>query len=149
MWGMSRMFVPKDTIDALVTAAFTWGYTTPGEFWFRPMASRSMTTVTWDDATAIGHMLWRHNYDITEGWVQPLQIEWPGYEFERYPGEPDPVVVLKAIHFSRSETAADPEEFEVGPIAGFLTYLELVAITHLPGYGDAPRGIWDRHAFGA
>ena len=144
---MSGMFVAKDEIDALVTAALTWGVLRPGEFFFRPMGTYQVRTVTWEDATDVGEMLWRYNYDITEGWVDPPEVEWPGYVFERYPGEPDPFVVLKAIGHYLYQTGSGPED-EVTPAAGFLRYLQEVAIGKLPGYRDAPWGIWDRAAFG-
>jgi hypothetical protein len=146
---MSANFVSKETIDALVTAALTWGYMKPGEFWFRPVATMTVTTVTWDDATAVGTMLWRANYDVTEGWMDPPEVEWPGYEFELYPGEPDPVTILKTISYYGYQTGDSPEEYEVGAAAGFLNYLRGTAIGKLPGYDDAPWGIHDRRAFTA
>jgi hypothetical protein len=72
-----------------------------------------MTTANWHNATDIGAMLWRYNYDVTEGWVDPPEVRWPGYQFERYPGEPNPVVVLKPIDFYGYQTADDPETYDV------------------------------------
>jgi hypothetical protein len=144
---MSGIFVSKNEIDALVTAAITWGIGSTGEFWFRPVGTRQVRKVTWANATEVGEMLWRYNYDITEGWVDPPEVEWPGYVFERYPGEPDPLVVLKAICHYEVETGGGPEH-DVTPAAGFMNSLETVAIGKLPGWADAPYGIWDRGAFG-
>jgi hypothetical protein len=144
--SMSANFVPKDTIDALVTAALTWGYVRPGEFMFRPLRTRMMRTVTWDDATAVGEMLWRQNWNVTEGWVDP-SVDMPEYVFERYAGEPDPVVILKTISYYGYQTGDEPEDYEGSEAAGFLYYLSGVAASKLPGYDDAPFGIYDREAF--
>jgi hypothetical protein len=146
---MSADFVPRDTIDALVTAALTWGVLWPGEFWFRPAATIQTTTATWDDATEIGAMLWRYDYDVTEGQIDPPEVEWPGYRFERYPGEPDPLVVLKTIAYYGYQTGDDPETYDVSLPAGFMRQLQVVAVGKLAGFADAPWGIEDRDAFSA
>ncbi|WP_116451158.1 hypothetical protein [Blastococcus litoris] len=146
---MSKNFVSKDTIDALVTAALHWGYTKPGEFWFRPVATTDVRRIGWNQATQVGEMLWRQNWETTEGWVEPLEVKWPGYEFDRYPGEPDPVVILKTISFYEYQTETDPDIWDVSEAAGFTRYLRLVAEKQLPGWEDAPWGIDDRAAFTA
>jgi hypothetical protein len=143
---MSANFVPKAHIDALVTAALTWGYLEPGEFWFRRAGTRMIRKVSWEHATEVGEMLWRYNWDVTEGPVDPT-VPMPVYEFERYPGEPDPVVVLKAIDYYVYQTGDEPEEYEFSEAAGFMDYLRGVAGSKLPGYDKAPYGIEDREAF--
>jgi hypothetical protein len=104
---MSADFVPKDTIDALVTAALTWDSVQPREFVSRPLRTRMVRTVTWEDATAVGGRPWRQNRNMTEGWIDP-SVDMPEYVVQRYAGEPDPVVILETIRYHRYPTDDEP-----------------------------------------
>ena len=146
MLCVSKVFVAKDTIDALVTAALTWGYSQPGEFWFRPVGTMKVRKVGWEQATEVGEMLWRQNWETAEAWAQP-GVDMPAYEFERYPGTPDPVVILKTISYYEYQTETDPDIWDVSEAAGFMTYLRITAEGQLPGWTEAPWGIYDRNAF--
>jgi hypothetical protein len=142
---MSKHVVAKDTIDLLVTAALTWGFLKPGEFWFRPVGTMSMRKVRAEQASELGAMLWRQNWETAEGWLD--DVDEPAYEGEPYPGTPDPVVVLKTITYYEYRTETDPEIWDVSEAAGFTRYLRNTAVSKLAGWDAAPWGIDDHEAF--
>jgi len=146
--AVSATFLPKAHIDALVTAALHWAE--PDGFRYRRLMTMRMLTLTAANADRVGGMLWRANYDHTEGWAPPEErrvAEMPTYAFEPLPGVPDPVVVLRAISCYRYQTAGDPEDFEVTEAYGFLDWLTQTAVHHLPGWGSLPWVIEDRDVF--
>ena len=142
---MSKMFVSKHTIDALVTAALTWGGVEPGVFTFRPAGTMRMRTVGWQQADELGGMLWRQNWETVEAWQDGVDA--PVYEFELYPGTPDALVVLKTIGYYEYQTETDPEIWDLCEAAGFTRYLRGSAEIRLDGWSDAPWGLDDRMAF--
>ena len=145
---MSANLLPKVHIDALVTAALHWA--DPDGFRYRRLLTMRMLTLTTANADQVGEMLWRANYDNTEGWALPEErsvVEMPAYTFERLSGHPDPVVVLKAISCYRYQTAGDPEDFEGTEVCGFLDRLTAAAIRQLPGWDEAPWYIEGRDVF--
>jgi hypothetical protein len=145
---VSANFLPKVHIDVLVTAALRWGE--PDGFHYRRLMTMMMRRLTRANADQVGEMLWRANYDHTEGWAEPTDRsvpEMPEYVFEELPGEPDPVVVLKAVSCYRYQTAGDPEDFEVTEVCGFLDWLTAAAVRRLPGWDEAPWYIEDREVF--
>lgn len=141
---MSQHLVSKDTIDALVTAALTWG-PEPDEFWYRPIGTRRLRKVGLNQATETGEMLWRKNWEMAE-WAE-TGAEYPTYEFEAYPGTPDPVVILKTIAYYEYQTSDVGEIWESSEAAGFMRWLRSDAIVQLAGWEEAPWGIDDREAF--
>ena len=142
---MSKNFVSKHTIDALVTSALTWGGVEPGVFLFRPVGTMQMRRLGRRQADEVGGMLWRQNWETAEAWLDGVDA--PVYEFEPYPGTPDPLVVLKTISDYEYQTETDPEIWDVSEAAGFTRYLRSSAETRLAGWSDAPWGLDDRTAF--
>lgn len=79
-----------------------------------------------------------HRYD-EQDWEPP-------YLFTALPGNPDPVVVLKAIDCYRYQSCEHPG-WPASEALQFCLALQALAIGHLPGYDHAPWDITDRNVF--
>ncbi|BCJ71402.1 hypothetical protein CS0771_09460 [Catellatospora sp. IY07-71] len=150
---MSANFLPKTHIDALVTAALWWGDPDRG-FRYHHGGPRHVTR---ENATRVGRMLWQANWDWTMGWVDPadyddedgdLRSELEGYVFEELPGEPNPLLVLRALACYVYQTATDePDVWRTGEAATFVDYLQAQAVRRLPGIETMPWYVEQRDAF--
>jgi len=163
---MSAFVVDTVHIDALLTA----GLRLPHDWqrplaWFWPVLDAATDRGSWTsdelldqarprrrrltDSTAgrVGAMLLAenrrsvdHRYDEQE-WEQP-------YLFTAIPGIPDPVVVLKAIDCYRYQSCEHPG-WASSEAQQFCLALQALAVTHLPGYDQAPWPITDPTVFTA
>lgn len=141
---MSSNLVSKTEIDLLLTAALHWGNP---NFSYRLYiwAPNKMfgRTLTPENADEVGGVLWRENFLKAE-WDQDPENA-PSYTFERLPGTPTPVVVLKAIaHYSYQSEGDQPDEWVTSEPYAFLETLKNHAISHLPQWDDVPWGIENR-----
>jgi len=166
---MSAFTVNKEHIDALVQAAL-WipGPQHPGD------SCNAGLTYNWPDADPelfkregyeawaidaqsryhdarqdtpdrLGQMLWGENHRSVNHRYQENHIE-PLYSYQPLPGEPDPVIVIKAISCYEYQTC-EHEGWETSEAHAFCKALRNKMINALPGYDAAPWGIDDRNVF--
>lgn len=136
---MSAFIVDVDHIDALITAGLAFGRDLDPVTWYHPAITDDLTDLadrthrlTPETAGRVGAMLLaenarsvNHRYD-TDEWEEP-------YVYHAVPGEPDPVVVLKAIRCLEYQSCEHPEWPESEAFA-FCDALRHKAIAHLPGW---------------
>lgn len=154
---MSAFIVSKSHIDCLITAGLLFPKRT-GERTLQWSTRRgAWKTLTLDNASEVGAMLWEENrrsvntlYQGRHGSGDPL----PAYVYE--PTEkPDPVVLLKSLQCyeyqscehekrSRGKDGKFRAAWERSEARAFCEQLRAYAINNLPGYDDAPWGIEDR-----
>lgn len=134
---MSAFVVNDEHIDALLTAGLVWGEKTFGPIsWDWPAPSDQPPALTRETADAVGLMLLSENVRSVNARYRE-QDEVGPYRFQRLPGKPDPVVILKAIdclEYQSNETTDWPES----EAFAFCAAMRYRAIRELPGYDNGP-----------
>lgn len=152
---MSRIFLPKIHIDALLTAALRYAEL-PGHqalhphgfVWYVPEPEQIVPSISSgigrrevlsrENADEVGTMLWRLNFAVAEWDRDPSEM--PPYAFEELPGTPHPLVVLTATSQYSSETYVDGlAEWFLSEQFAFLHYLEIAAVAQLSVIFDLPK----------
>ncbi|MDT4935447.1 MAG: hypothetical protein QOK11_3339 [Pseudonocardiales bacterium] len=139
---MSKNFVDKVHIDALVTAAVKATDRNSGRpFFYYWNGTRPVTAET---ADRVGQMLWQANWDVTMSWApeedRPFP-EIPAYRHDELPGLPNPLLVLHLISYYEYQTVGRPEVWLMTEAAAFLGWLQGHAINRLPGIDEYPWGL--------
>jgi hypothetical protein len=140
---VSANLVTKTQIDLLVTAAVKWPQTPTHPFSYH-WAGAGSQPVTAETADRVGQMLWLHNWEVTEGWVdreERSMADPPDYVYEPLAGVPDPLLVLKQISYYEYQSVDDDEEWLLGEPRAFLRSLQAHAQVLLPGMAELPWGI--------
>jgi hypothetical protein len=143
---VSANLVAKTVIDLLVTAAAKWPSAagTPFSYYWIRTGGRDVTLKT---ADRVGQMLWLHNWEITEGWVERDERSVPDppeYVWEPLAGAPDPLLVLRQISYYQYQSVGDEVEgWLLGEPSAFLRALQSHAQGLLPGMSDLPWGVGD------
>jgi len=113
--------------------------------------------LTYENADAIGVMLWAENYRSVDHRYPDDEEDLPGpdgfsgattltYVFDSIGGMLDPVVVLKALQCYEYQSCEHPE-WKTSSARQFCEALRKVAIALLPGYSEAPWSFNDRAFF--
>ncbi|GHJ45862.1 hypothetical protein Cs7R123_32040 [Catellatospora sp. TT07R-123] len=150
---MSAIELPVEHIDAMLSAALAYTPTGPLRWTWPPIdaasdrgqwtsaklqrqATERRRELTAATAGQVGAMLLATNRDSVNHRYDETEIE-PPYLFTRVPGDPDPVVVLKAVDCYEYQSCEHPG-WRDSQAREFCDALRALAISRLPGYRRAP-----------
>lgn len=117
---MSVWIISKPDLDAYVSIAYRW--TERGDTARMPREAAEVLTVTLDNASEVGKRLWAANHDAfnyggprrlchpellaeIEAEGDPAQM--PDFQFEPFPGTPEPETAMNRAHYYSYQTAGD------------------------------------------
>ena len=142
---MSAWMVSKRHVDYLLSAALRYGKVHPLR-WYLPATTETpqpyeerRRELAPENASSVGAMLWTENrVSVNHRYNQKGGLQ--SYRFARYPGDVDPVVVLKSIRCYVYQSCEHPG-WEQSEARAFCDALTLACFDKLPGYDAAPWGI--------
>ena len=145
---MSAFLVDVEHIDALLTAGLVYGRDRSPLTWYYPMPEGDQPEdlaalahqLTPASAGRVGAMLLAENVRSVNHAHGRDQWE-PPYLFQELPGQPDPVVVLKAISCLQNQSCEHPGWPDSEAYA-FLDALHRMTVTQLPGWRELSNSAW-------
>ncbi|MFI5593455.1 hypothetical protein ACIA5G_50985 [Amycolatopsis sp. NPDC051758] len=148
--------VEADHIDALLTAGLAYGRELGTLTWYHPIpdgaALDDLSALAWrltsDTAGRVGAMLLAENARSVNHAHQRDDWE-PPYLFRELAGDPDPVVVLKAISCLENQSCEHPG-WPDSEASAFCDALHRMAVCMLPGWRQLTDATWpirDRRIF--